>query len=145
MLFEVIKMVLLKFSPDDPNPTTMAPEIPFRCAVEGIFPHASDCANYYKCIILSGQMVTYVMTCPLNTFFDPMTLQCKTGTCNSTPTDPSPTCTTPGIFSNPSDCAKYFRCDQVNGNWYIYMYTCPPDSYFDNTVPGCLLGNCPAN
>ncbi|OXA48948.1 Snake venom metalloproteinase acutolysin-C [Folsomia candida] len=56
------------------------PTGPFTCTAEGTFRH-TNCRMYYWCVRISGNLYTYVFTCPTGSYFNPATLKCVLGGC----------------------------------------------------------------
>ncbi|XP_021964981.1 probable endochitinase [Folsomia candida] len=56
-----------------------------------------------------------------------------------------PSCTAPGFYPYPGDCTRYIKCVAFTGGWYIYINSCPAESYFDVSIPACVFGTCPAS
>lgn len=49
-------------------------------------------------------------------------------------------CREDGMFRNPNDCKKFYRCvaTQVQGRFFMYEYTCPSETVFDEATRLCM-------
>lgn len=124
----------------------------FECPSDGFHAIPGECSeNYYACI--SGNY--YIQSCPENTFFDPITLQCTpsdqvscrdqlASTSTSTPITTTTMesistgfpCPGDGNFPIPGECSSnYFIC--VDGN--SFPATCPGNTIFDPLVLQCVV------
>ncbi|XP_074603802.1 chitotriosidase-1-like [Brevipalpus obovatus] len=46
-------------------------------------------------------------------------------------------CITGGMFRNPNDCKKFYRCVDMGGRFRMFEYDCPQDTVFDSTTQVC--------
>lgn len=44
------------------------------------------------------------------------------------------------MFRNPNDCKRFYRCvaTQVQGRFFMYEYTCPSETVFDEATRLCM-------
>ncbi|CAL1275756.1 unnamed protein product, partial [Larinioides sclopetarius] len=130
----------------------------FTCeSLHGIFPDPDDCSKYYKCSFYLKSR----QTCPNSQLFDSYKKGCRRGedvNCGSrkrpngdvdltTTTTILPTTkkvekdeftceSLHGIFPDPDDCSKYYKC-----TFYIKsLQTCPNSELFDSYKKGCRRG-----
>lgn len=49
-------------------------------------------------------------------------------------------CKEDGMFRNPNDCKRFYRCvaTQVQGRFFLYEYTCPSETVFDEATRLCM-------
>lgn len=49
-------------------------------------------------------------------------------------------CREDGMFRNPNDCKRFYRCvaTQVQGRFFMYEYTCPSETVFDEATRLCM-------
>lgn len=113
------------------------------CLTEGFFtdPKSSNCSTFISCVNVSGTFVQTTLTCPSNTYYDPVTTLCETDyTCTFT-------CTAAGRYANPADrsCQSYFLCvKQTNGTFSQYQYNCTTVSVFSPSTKICTTSyTCP--
>lgn len=59
---------------------------------------------------------------------------------SSGPGEKALVCREDGMFRNPNDCKKFYRCvaTQVQGRFFMYEYTCPSETVFDEATRLCM-------
>lgn len=48
-------------------------------------------------------------------------------------------CKTEGLFPDPNDIMKYYRCIRIGGVMYQYFWTCAPGSHYDPIQQRCVI------
>ncbi|KAK3728637.1 hypothetical protein RRG08_041822 [Elysia crispata] len=128
--------------PIRPNPP-FGGSVEFRCQVsDGNFQDANDCSKYWRC---AGYSATNI-ACPVNQLFDPTSRQCSSAVTSvvgcTMPIGWNPptvgtgpfVCPNPnGEFSDPNNCAQYWRCDNGVPN----LRRCPGSLLFHATRGYC--------
>lgn len=61
----------------------------------------------------------------------------------STKVEEKMVCKSVGMFRNPQDCKKFYRCVELGfeGRFSMYEYECPQDTVFDSATQICLWPN----
>ncbi|XP_039745898.1 uncharacterized protein LOC120623756 [Pararge aegeria] len=115
------------------------------CTTEGFFadPNGTNCSTFISCVNVSGTFVQTAMSCPSNTFYNPVTTLCETNyVCTFT-------CNAAGRYANPADrtCQSYFLCVAANnGTISQYQYNCPTVSVFSPVTRVCTTSyTCPTS
>lgn len=131
----------------------------FVCTSTGFFPHPTDPAKYYECVLIGAQFYYYVYSCPPSACFQESAGTCVVGTCSSSNTTvaPPPTtpaistppavdikCSTQGEYPFPGSCTKYYNCILLDEAMVYYVFECPPGSYFNVATSLCTTGQCPS-
>lgn len=47
-------------------------------------------------------------------------------------------CKSSGMFRNPRDCKKFYRCVEMGSRFYKYDYVCPTETVFDSETQICI-------
>ncbi|XP_021920296.1 uncharacterized protein LOC110830111 isoform X2 [Zootermopsis nevadensis] len=88
----------------------------FECPRVGTFPDPTDCHNFYKC---DGSLVPKLGTCINGTgTYDSDSQMCRVTSCSGPPEQlstsaPAFTCTTVGVFADPTNCHNYYTCGET--------------------------------
>ncbi|KAG8225744.1 hypothetical protein J437_LFUL012000 [Ladona fulva] len=64
-------------------------------------------------------------------------------TTSSKPTTPTPfSCKEEGLFEDPLDCHKFYKCYLSGDSFVMQHISCRPGTYFDPSTSHCVLGEC---
>ncbi|XP_045763260.1 uncharacterized protein LOC123866013 isoform X2 [Maniola jurtina] len=115
------------------------------CTTEGFFedPNSSNCSTFISCVNIGGTFVQTTLSCPPNTFYNPVTTLCEPDyNCVFI-------CRAAGRYANPADrsCNTYFLCVNANnGTIAQYQYACPTVSVFSPATSVCTTSyTCPTS
>ncbi|KDR19207.1 hypothetical protein L798_06262 [Zootermopsis nevadensis] len=88
----------------------------FQCPGVGTFPDPTDCHNFYNC---DSSLVPNLGTCMDGTgTYDSNSQVCRVTSCSGPPEQlstsaPAFTCTTVGVFADPTNCHNYYTCGET--------------------------------